>query len=173
MPATSSTMWRSIAAVSSSIVSLPCFFSVYAPPVAAGATVLHKPCPLVDLAHAESAFSYTGLRTGWQNDPAPHRRDRSRGTPMRTIRLMLFSASLLLAGAAAHAGGMYRAGGKVLGPNDPAGKIIDTMGRPAWTEVATNEYGAQIGEYWYYREGSKTVRFFVSGGRIVDIEEIR
>ena len=71
------------------------------------------------------------------------------------------------------ASGNYQVGGKVLSPNDPAQKVIETMGQPASKEDVQNKFGAKTGEFWYYFVGSKTVRFFISGGRIVSIEEIR
>ncbi len=80
---------------------------------------------------------------------------------------------LLLTSSTALAFGTYRAGNKVLAPNDPAMKVLDTMGEPRMKEPVMNGYGAQIGEFWHYRDGSKTVKFFISGGRIVRIEEIR
>jgi hypothetical protein len=70
-------------------------------------------------------------------------------------------------------GGTYRAGSKVLSPGDPAAKVLDTMGQPESKEAVQNKYGAQIGEYWYYTSGSKRIKFLISGGRIVDIDEIR
>lgn len=69
--------------------------------------------------------------------------------------------------------GTYRAGSVVLDQNDSVSKLIDAMGMPAWKEAVTNRYGAQVAENWFYREGNKTVKFQVSGGRIVIIEEIR
>jgi hypothetical protein len=85
----------------------------------------------------------------------------------------LFFLIALLACAAAAARGNYQANGKVLGPGDPMTKVLDTLGEPVSKEPVENKYGAQEGEYWYYRDGNKTVKFFISGGRIVDIEEIR
>lgn len=83
---------------------------------------------------------------------------------------------LLLACAhvAASPGDTYRAGSRVLSPGDPTVKLLDSMGAPDSKEPVQNEFGAQIGEYWYYYvDGKKTVRFLVSGGKIVEIEEIR
>ena len=52
-------------------------------------------------------------------------------------------------------------------------KVQDAMGEPESKEPIQNKLGAQMGEYWYYRDGNKTVKFFISGGQIVSIEEIR
>ena len=70
-------------------------------------------------------------------------------------------------------GSTYRAGNKVLSPGDSQTKILDTMGEPESKEPVQNQLGAQMGEYWYYRDGNKTVKFFISGGRIVSVDEIR
>ena len=79
----------------------------------------------------------------------------------------------LLAGVAAAAGGNYQAHGKVLSPGDPMTKVLDVMGEPESKEPVQNKFGAQQGEYWYYRDGNKIVKFYISAGRIVEIEEIR
>ena len=47
------------------------------------------------------------------------------------------------------------------------------MGQPAYKEPVTNRYGAQVAENWFYRDGSKPVKFTMSGGRVLAIEEIR
>lgn len=82
-------------------------------------------------------------------------------------------AVLLLVSSSVFGFGTYRAGGKVLAPNDSSMRILDTMGEPRSKEPVFNARGAQVGENWYYRDGSKTVKFFMSGGRVVAIEEIR
>jgi hypothetical protein len=69
--------------------------------------------------------------------------------------------------------GTYRAGGKVLDQNDPSSKVVEAMGQPESKEPIFNRYGAQLGENWFYRDGGKTIKFTISGGRIVAIEEIR
>jgi hypothetical protein len=93
---------------------------------------------------------------------------------MRTTKVICGIAAALLAFAAvASPGGTYRAGGKVLSPGDSVMRVLDTMGEPITKEPVQNKLGATMGEYWYYRDGSKTVKIFVSGGKIVDIEEIR
>lgn len=91
------------------------------------------------------------------------------------MKRIVFSICLLVVFAAAIAspGGTYRAGSKVLSPGDPSAKVLDSMGQPDSKEPVENKRGAQMGEYWYYQDGKKTVKFFISGGRIVDIEEIR
>jgi hypothetical protein len=80
---------------------------------------------------------------------------------------------LLLASAQASAFGTYRAGSVVLDQNDSVMKIIGAMGQPAYKEPVVNRFGAQVAENWFYQDGSKTVKFTISGGRIVVIEEIR
>ena len=70
-------------------------------------------------------------------------------------------------------GSTYRAGNKVLSPGDSAMRVKDTMGEPESKEPVQNKLGAEMGEYWYYQDGNKTVKFFISGGRIVSIEEFR
>ncbi len=79
----------------------------------------------------------------------------------------------LLSSTAAGAFGSYSAGNKILAPNDPAMRVLDVMGDPRLKEPVTNRLGAPIGEYWYYRDGSKSVRFFISGGRIVQIDQLQ
>jgi hypothetical protein len=88
---------------------------------------------------------------------------------------ILFSFALALACSVvlASPGGTYRAGSKVLSPGDPSSKVLDNMGQPESKEPVENKHGARTGEYWYYHDGNKTVKFFISGGRIVDIDEIR
>ena len=54
-------------------------------------------------------------------------------------------AFMLALGMGAANAGMYRANGKVIGPNDPVSKVLDNMGRPEWTEAVTNKYGVQLG----------------------------
>jgi len=89
---------------------------------------------------------------------------------MRNAMLAVF---LTLVASIALANGNYAAGGKVLSPGDAMSRVIDAMGQPISKEPVQNRLGAQLGEYWYYKDGNKTVRFFISGGRIVEIEEIR
>lgn len=84
-----------------------------------------------------------------------------------------FVLAALLAACGANAFGTYSAGNKILAPNDSAMRVLDAMGDPRLKEPVTNRLGAQIGEYWYYRDGSKSVRFFISGGRVVQIEQIQ
>jgi hypothetical protein len=104
--------------------------------------------------------------------------------PLRAYRNMSRSHWLRLAVAALaigfaaptfadRGGSTYRAGSKVLSPGDSAMRVLDAMGQPEVKEPAQNVNGASMGEYWYYRDGSKTVKFFISGGKIVNIEEIR
>lgn len=90
-----------------------------------------------------------------------------------TKSLLVTLALILACASNAMAFGTYRAGSVVLDQNDSVSKLIDAMGMPAWKEAVTNRYGAQVAENWFYRDGNKTVKFQVSGGRIVVIEEIR
>lgn len=89
---------------------------------------------------------------------------------MRKTVLAIF---LALIASAALANGNYAAGGKVLSPGDSAMRVLDAMGEPKMKEPVQNRLGAQMGEYWYYKDGNKTIRFFISGGKIIEIEEIR
>lgn len=70
-------------------------------------------------------------------------------------------------------GSTYRAGNKVISPGDSEMKLLDAMGEPESKEQVDNQNGAHMGEYWYYQDGHKTVKFFISGGRIVSVDEIR
>ena len=92
---------------------------------------------------------------------------------MRALLRTVLVFTLLTISVAAGAFSSYRAGNKVLDQDDPVGKLIDAMGQPEWRETVENGLGAQIAENWFYRVGSKTVKFQVSGGRIIIIEEIR
>jgi len=94
------------------------------------------------------------------------------------MRTLVFTVAFALAFLstsvlAERPGSTYRAGNKVLSPGDSAMKVQDAMGEPESKEPIQNKLGAQMGEYWYYRDGNKTVKFFISGGQIVSIEEIR
>jgi hypothetical protein len=93
----------------------------------------------------------------------------------KTLALALLGA-LALSAAPTYAdrgGSTYRAGSKVLSPGDSSMRVLDAMGQPDTKEPVQNVNGANMGEYWYYRDGGKTVKFFISGGKIVNIEEIR
>ncbi len=92
---------------------------------------------------------------------------------MRPLLRSVLITALLTISASAGAFTSYRAGNKVLNEGDPVGKLMDSMGQPEWREAVVNDYGAQLAENWFYRIGSKTVKFQVSGGRIIFIEEIR
>lgn len=91
------------------------------------------------------------------------------------MKVALKVAAVMFWLAAAHSGlaATYRVGNVVLNQDDPIGKVLDALGQPMSKESVQNRYGAQIGENWYYRDGRKTVKITISGGRIVDIEEIR
>lgn len=88
------------------------------------------------------------------------------------MRIILFAFSLLLS-TNAFAFNTYRAGNAVISTEDPSMKVLDAMGDPRIKEPVFNKYGAQLGEYWYNKDGGKTVKFYISGGRIASIEEIR
>ena len=92
---------------------------------------------------------------------------------MRALLHTLLMTVLLTLSASADAFTSYRAGNQVLNVDDSIGKLVDAMGQPEWREAIVNGFGAQISENWFYRDGNKTVRFEVSGGRIIFIEEIR
>jgi hypothetical protein len=95
---------------------------------------------------------------------------------MKQMHKIILAAVLALASTAALAdrgGSTYRAGSKVLSPGDSSMRVLDAMGQPETKEPVQNVNGANMGEYWYYRDGGKTVKFFISGGKIVNIEEIR
>jgi len=89
------------------------------------------------------------------------------------LALALILSCVSAAAVADHGGSTYRAGSKVLSPGDSVMRVLDTMGEPVTKEPVQNKFGATMGEYWYYRDGSKTVKFFISGGKIVNIEEMR
>lgn len=89
------------------------------------------------------------------------------------IRVAFFTLALCLASANVLAFNTYRAGSVVLDQNDPISKVLKAMGQPQSKEPIFNQYGAQLGENWYYQDGQKTVKFTVSGGRVTQIEEIR
>lgn len=92
-----------------------------------------------------------------------------------TIRALMFSFCAISAIAATSIAqaGMYRAGGKVLGTGDPVSKVTEVMGQPSSKEQVLDSYNTVIGQYWYYTVGNKTVRFYVNGGRVLDVIEIR
>jgi hypothetical protein len=92
---------------------------------------------------------------------------------MQRILVSLFALALSFSAIADRAGSTYRAGNKVLSPGDSQMKVLDAMGPPESKEPIQNKLGAQMGEYWYYRDGNKTVKFFMSGGQVYSIEEIR
>lgn len=89
--------------------------------------------------------------------------------------MMVRNVLLVLAlGFAANAyADMYRVNGKVIADGDSATRVLDNLGEPARKEPVTNRYGAPVGELWYYRDRDKTVRFFVAGGKVISIEQIR
>ena len=67
----------------------------------------------------------------------------------------------------------YRAGSHVLHLNDSEGDLISYMGDPDSKQPVDNQAGAHLGDYYFYTDHGKTVRFFVSGGLIVEIIESR
>jgi len=79
----------------------------------------------------------------------------------------------LLWSSLAIAFGTYRAGSIVLDQGDSIARVMDAMGQPASKEPVMNRYGAQVAENWFYRDGSKLVKFTISGGIVQMIEEIR
>lgn len=90
------------------------------------------------------------------------------------MRAIVLAVLLVCAASAAVAGSTtYRAGTRVLAIGDTTEKLVDSMGQPEKVENNTNEYGAKTGEFWYYRDGNKTVKFIIGGGKIQWIEEIR
>jgi len=91
----------------------------------------------------------------------------------KSIFLSLALLSVSSYAVAERPGSTYRAGNKVISPGDSQMKLLDAMGEPASKEPVQNQLGAQMGEYWYYEDGHKTVKFFISGGRVVSVDEIR
>lgn len=91
---------------------------------------------------------------------------------MRKVFGLMMAAALVWS-ASAMAFGTYRAGSIVLDQGDSIARVMDAMGQPAYKEPVMNRYGAQVAENWYYRDGSKLVKFTMSGGRVLAIEEIR
>ncbi|MBP8101974.1 MAG: hypothetical protein KAY54_08810 [Burkholderiaceae bacterium] len=89
----------------------------------------------------------------------------------RVVRYAL--VALLAWSASAAAFGTYRAGSIVLDQGDSIARVMDAMGQPAYKEPVMNRYGAQVAENWFYRDGSKMVKFTISGGVVQAIEEIR
>lgn len=92
---------------------------------------------------------------------------------MRASWVARCSFVTLFAAVQAFAFGTYRAGSIVLQTGDSSMRVFDAMGEPRYKEAVTNGFGAPIGECWYYRDGSKTIKFYMSGGRVASIEEIR
>lgn len=91
---------------------------------------------------------------------------------MQKVFGLMMVAALVWA-APVMAFGTYRAGSVVLDQGDSIARVLDAMGQPAYKEPVTNRYGAQVAENWFYRDGSKLVKFTMSGGRVLAIEEIR
>ena len=92
------------------------------------------------------------------------------------MRKIIFAIAVCFAAISlgfADSSGNYRAGNKVLSAGDPISRVLDAMGPPESKEPVQNYMGAQTGEYWYYTVDNKTVKFYISGGRVIDIEEIR
>jgi len=92
---------------------------------------------------------------------------------MNTTQRILIGWVFLLVCADAAAFGTYRAGSIVLSTNDSVMRVIDAMGQPVYKEAIVNRFGAQVGESWFYRDGTKTIKFVISNGRIHAIEEMR
>lgn len=92
---------------------------------------------------------------------------------MRKILFCLALAATATTASAERGGNLYRAGNKVLRPGDTTATVVGAMGDPDSKESVDNQRGAHMGEYWYYRVGNKTVKFFFSGGQVVSIDEIR
>jgi hypothetical protein len=88
------------------------------------------------------------------------------------VRSALFVLALV-ASAPALAFDTYRAGSHVLHLNDPESKLLEYMGQPDSKTPVDNKLGAHLGDYYFYNDHNKTVRFFVSGGLIVEIQENR
>lgn len=91
---------------------------------------------------------------------------------MRGLIRGVLVAGLALS-SSAMAFGTYRAGSIVLDQGDSIARVMDAMGQPAYKEPVMNRYGAQVAENWFYRDGSKMVKFTISGGVVQLIEEIR
>lgn len=67
----------------------------------------------------------------------------------------------------------YRAGSHVIRTNDAVAMLEEYMGQPDRKEPVENWLGAHIGDYYFYQVDSKTVRFLIRDGLVVEIQEFR
>ena len=50
-------------------------------------------------------------------------------------------------------------------------EVIDRAGQPSRTVQLENVYGAGVGERWEYYRGKKQYNVWVSGGKVVKVDE--
>jgi hypothetical protein len=86
------------------------------------------------------------------------------------VMVLLFALAMPLL---AQAFDSYLFGERLVVVGDSAAKLADVAGQPAYKEPIENNRGAFLGERWEYRIDGKTVTFTISGGRVVEIREIR
>jgi hypothetical protein len=86
------------------------------------------------------------------------------------MKLRVLIAALMLS-TAAHAMDIYRFGSSTVSVGDSVAKLIDVAGEPIYKEPIEAKQGGYAGERWQYKQGSTTIQFTISGGRIVSISE--
>jgi hypothetical protein len=89
------------------------------------------------------------------------------------ISKIVLACALAVTSSASFAFDTYRAGSHVLHLNDSESDLLNYMGQPDTKQPVDNRLGAHLGDNYFYNDHSKTVKFFVSGGLIVEITETR
>ena len=79
--------------------------------------------------------------------------------------------AVLMLSASVHAMDIYRFGSSTVSVGDTVAKLIEVAGEPIYKEPIEAKQGGYAGERWQYKQGSTTIQFTISGGRIVSISE--
>lgn len=84
---------------------------------------------------------------------------------------LLLAAVLALASSYASASDTIRIDNRIITTGMSTAEVIDRAGQPSRTVQIENRYGAGVGERWeYYRKG-KQFDIWMSGGKVVKVEE--
>jgi hypothetical protein len=86
------------------------------------------------------------------------------------MKWRIYFAAMMLT-TAAHAMDIYRFGSSTVSVGDSVAKLVEVAGQPIYKEPIESKQGGYSGERWQYKQGSTTVEFTISAGKIVSINE--
>ena len=83
---------------------------------------------------------------------------------------LIIAAALALASTIAMAD-TVRIDNKIITTGMSTAEVIDRAGQPSRTIQLENVYGAGVGERWEYYRGKKQYNVWLSGGKVVKVDE--